>query len=315
VHESDDPTHFPVSEGFASRHPGRMHACGHDGHTSMGLGLATLVPERSSEWGGRLRIIFQPAEEGCCGAASMVSATDMSDTDYFVAGHLGTAADENGLVSCGTEGWLATTKIDVVLHGVSAHAGLAPHEGRNALLAAATLTTQLHALPRHGDGASRVNVGVLRAGSGRNIIADRAELKIEVRGATTAINEFMTVEARRIIEAVAVLHGVRAEVTVVGAAQGAKCDDSLKAVVRAAASSLSASKQVVDSLDTPGSEDASFFMNAVQAHEGCATYLLIGSKLAAGHHHPRFDFDEQSLVHGVELYAAIADQILGPVSH
>lgn len=311
VAEAAHATHAPARAGFASQRPGRMHACGHDGHTAIGLGLASLVAQRSADWRGRLRIIFQPAEEGCCGAAAMVAAGVVRDVDYFVAGHLGTAAAETGLVSCGSGGFLATTKLDVTLHGVAAHAGMKPHEGRNALLAAAALTLQLHAITRHGDGDSRVNVGQLAAGSGRNIIADRAELKLEVRGATTAINAFMTAEARRIIDAVAVMYHVRAEVNVVGAAEGARCDEGLKAIVRTAAESLPHTKRVVDSLEMPGSEDATFFMNAVQARGGQASYVLIGSALAAGHHHPTFDFDEASLPHGVELYAAIADRILG----
>jgi aminobenzoyl-glutamate utilization protein A len=155
-----------------------------------------------------------------------------------------------------------------------------------------------------------VNVGVLRAGSGRNVIADRAELELEVRGTTTEINEFMAAEARRIIDATALAHGVTAQVKVVGAAQSGICDPELKRVVREAAESLPQTRKVVDSLEMAGSEDATFFMNAVQARGGKATYLLIGSALAAGHHHPSFDFEEAALLHGVELYAAIARRLL-----
>jgi aminobenzoyl-glutamate utilization protein A len=308
--ESDAHTHAPAAQAFRSRHVGRMHACGHDGHTAIGLGLASLVARRSAHWGGRLKIIFQPAEEGCCGAAAMVARGVVADVDYFVAGHLGITATESGLVACGTSGFLATTKLDVTLHGRAAHAGIKPHEGRNALLAAATIALQLHALPRHGDGDSRINVGQLQAGSGRNIIPDRADLQIEVRGATTAINDYMTAEARRVIAAAASMYDVTAEVSIVGSAQGCQCDASLKAIVRAAAESLPRTKRVVDSLEVAGSEDASCFMHAVQQRGGQATYLLIGSALAAGHHQTTFDFDEASLLHGVELYAAIADRIL-----
>lgn len=312
VTEGTAPGRVPAREGFLSQRPGRMHACGHDGHTAIGLGLATIASSRADQWGGTLRIIFQPAEEGCSGAAGMVAAGAVRDVDYFIAGHLGTAANETGVISCGTGAFLATTKLDVIFHGIAAHAGMKPHAGRNALLAAATLTLQLHALTRHGAGASRVNVGELHAGSGRNVIADRAEVKLEVRGATTAINDFMTAEARRIIEATALMHDVRAEIILIGAAQGAQCDPELKAIVRAAAESLPQTKRIVDSLDLGASEDATLFMNAVQARGGKATYLLVGSALAAGHHHPNFDIDEAALPHGLALYVAIADRLLSP---
>ena len=311
VTESDAGSHAPVRGGFISQRHGRMHACGHDGHTSIGLGLASILAARAAKWRGKLRIIFQPAEEGCCGAAAMVAGGAIDGVDYFVAGHLGTSANETGLVSCGSSGFLATTKIDVTFRGVAAHAGIKPHEGRNALLAAATLTLQLHALTRHGAGDSRVNVGQLVAGSGRNVIADHAQLKLEVRGSNTEVNEFMTAEAHRVIAATAAMHNVEVTTEIVGAAQGATCDAQLKAIVRAAAESLPQTKRIVDSLEMAGSEDATFFMNTVQARGGQATYALIGSALTAGHHHPLFDFDEAALLHGVELYAAIADRILG----
>lgn len=310
IAESAAPAHEPARHGFASRCAGRMHACGHDGHTAIGLGLASLVPQRSAGWGGRLRLIFQPAEEGCCGAASMVARGVVDDVDYFVAGHLGTAANRTGLISTGITDALAITKLDVTLHGVAAHAGMKPNEGRNALLAAATLVLNLHAISRHADGDTRVNVGELHAGSGRNVIADRADLRLEVRGHTTAINNYMTAEAHRIIAAAAAMHGVRADVRLAGAAEGARCDDALKNLVRQAARSLRQTTEVVDALPLKASEDATIFMNAVQQRGGQATYVLIGANLAAGHHHPAFDFDESALVHGVELYAALADRIL-----
>src|SRR5688500_3719677 len=72
MHESDAATHEPTAQAFRSCYAGRMHACGHDGHTAIGLGLASMVAQNASRWGGRLKIIFQPAEEGCCGAAAMV---------------------------------------------------------------------------------------------------------------------------------------------------------------------------------------------------------------------------------------------------
>ena len=76
----------------------------------------------------------------------------------------------------GSFGSLATSKYDVVYTGTSGHAGSSPHSGSNALLAAASAVMNLNAIPRHGDGATRINVGTLHAGSGRNVIPDEAKI-------------------------------------------------------------------------------------------------------------------------------------------
>jgi len=311
IQESAADSHRPAREGFASSNPGVMHACGHDAHSAVGMALAQWAPHLNSN-SGTLRLIFQPAEEGCRGAQSLVSRGIFEEVDYLVGGHIGCAAREIGLVVCGCRGFLATTKFDVILEGVAAHAGATPQKGRNALLAAAAMAVQLHAIPRHGDGDTRINVGTLHAGAGRNIIADRAVLEVEVRGTTSALNDYMMGEARRIIDSIATMYGVTATVQVVGAAGGATSDAGLKEIVREAAVQLPETREVVDSVDAQGSEDMTFMMDAVQAHGGQATYLLVGTQLAAGHHNPSFDFDESCLWHLAQLYAAIASTLLNP---
>ncbi len=311
IRESADPAHAPARGGFASVHAGRMHACGHDGHTAIGLGLASLAASRAATWGGKLKIVFQPSEEGCSGGKPMVAAGVFADVDRFVSGHLGISATRQGLIACGSEAFLATTKFDAEFRGRAAHAGIAPQDGRNALLAAATFVLQLHALPRHAGGETRANAGTLVAGSGRNVVADRALVEAEVRGTTSAVNAFMTAEAFRAARAAAEMHGVSVDLRIVGEAGSASCDPELKAVVRDAAASLAATREIVDSLPLGGSEDATLMMAAVQARGGQATYVQIGTPLPAGHHHPCFDIDEAALIHGVDLYAAIADRILG----
>jgi aminobenzoyl-glutamate utilization protein A len=311
VLESADDDHRPVRDGFASRRAGRMHACGHDGHTAIGLALGACVPRMADGWAGTLRLIFQPAEEGCRGAKSLVEAGVVDDVDRLVCAHLGSTAPRTGTVACGTEGWFATTKFDVRFEGEAAHAGADPHLGRNALLAAAATALHLHALTRHGEGETRVNVGALRAGSGRNVVADRAELHAEVRGSSVEIRRFMMEQARRVVDACAALHGVTAEIEVVGEAGGAHSDEELRQVVAAAAATVPGVHEIVDVLPAGGSEDATLLMEAVQRRGGQATYLLVGSALPAGHHQPRFDVDDEALTIGAELLVGIADRLLG----
>ncbi|MDU6079781.1 MAG: amidohydrolase [Pantoea sp.] len=171
LNESQAPDHLPQREGFVSCNPGMMHACGHDGHTTIGLALASVLMAMKSQLSGTIKLIFQPAEEGVRGAKAMVEAGVVDDVDLFTAIHLGTGVPAGELV-CGSDSFLATTKLDVHFTGVGAHAGGRPEEGRNALLAAAQATLGLHGLPQHSGGVARVNVGVLQAGTGRNVVAD-----------------------------------------------------------------------------------------------------------------------------------------------
>ncbi len=180
--ESDSEAHRPARDGFASCHPGMMHACGHDGHTSIGLGVAEIVSRSADQLLGEIRLLFQPAEEGTRGAKSMVDAGWLNGVEYFFAGHIASRSRTLGEIVASIGGFLATTKMNVVFNGRAAHAGSSPHEGRNALLAAAASALHLHGISRHGEGPTRVNVGMLVAGSGRNIIPDRAEMKLEIRG-------------------------------------------------------------------------------------------------------------------------------------
>ena len=95
--------------------------------------------------------------------------------------------DDPAVVIPGSHGSLATTKYDVIFHGKSSHAGGSPEVGRNVMLAVGTAILNLYAIPRHSGGVSRVNVGTVVAGSGRNVIADEAKMEIEVRGETTCL--------------------------------------------------------------------------------------------------------------------------------
>lgn len=309
VHESDSDDHRPKRLGFRSEDEGVMHACGHDGHAAIGLGVAAFLRRFEDELNGRYTLLFQPSEEGSRGARAMVEKGWLDDADYFVAGHLGTSVNELGVVAATTAGFLPTTKLDVRFRGRAAHAGGAPQEGRNALLAAATAAVQLHAIPRHGEGETRINVGTLHAGTGRNVVPDRATLQVETRGATEDLDAYVAAEARRIIDASATMHGVEAEVEVVGRGLGATCDEEWKVTVAEACEGARFVGGVVPESSIGGSEDATVMMGRVQGRGGKATYMTFGSPLAAGHHNPAFDWDEDALLVAVESLGRVVTRL------
>ncbi len=311
VTETDDPGHRPNREGFASRNPGAMHACGHDGHTAIGLGVAAVLADLKEQLRGTVKLLFQPAEEGVRGARAMVEAGVCDDVDYLLGAHLGFAATEVGTVIAGAGGFLATSKLDAVFTGVPSHAGAAPEAGRNALLAAAAASLNLHAIARHSKGASRINVGVLQAGSGRNVIPARAVMKLETRGETTAIDAYMRDEAERIIRAAAAMHGVQVEILPMGSAAGGASDPDLAEVVARAAAETPSVTRILPAGDLGGSEDFAWMMDRVQRRGGKAVYMMIGTQIAAPHHDSRFDFDERALPIGVEVMARAVLRLAG----
>jgi aminobenzoyl-glutamate utilization protein A len=306
VLESDDPAHRPAREGFASIHAGAMHACGHDGHTAIGLGLAEVLAGRRAEWPGTVTLVFQPGEEGVRGARSMVEAGVVDDCAVMVCCHLGAQSKTTGHVIGGIAGFLATTKLDAVFTGAESHAALEPEAGRSALLGAATAALNLHAIPRHSGGESRVNVGVLQAGTGRNVTPGRAVLKLETRGASSEVNEYMERRAREILQAAAAMHGLEAQIDVAGATPSATSDAALVARVREAAVQVPEVQHFEDAAFASASDDACAFMRRVQERGGLATYVIVGAGLASGHHTPRFDFDEAALPIGTKVLGILA---------
>lgn len=298
--ESNQDTHLPQREGFCSVYNDSMHSCAHDGHATIGIGLARFIHHFQKELNGRFTLLFQPAEEGSRGAKSMVEKGWLDDVDHFITGHIGIKSLNIGDVVATTSGFLATSKINVSFHGKSAHAGVEPQEGNNALLATAAASLHLHGISRHSDGATRINVGTLVAGNGRNIIADTGRIELETRGETTELNQFMVKEAKRIIQSVADLYHVHVELEIVGEGIGAESDRLWVSLVEEACTHSKNIKQIIPHMEAGGSEDATYMMKRVQEKGGKATYMVFGTPLASGHHHPQFDYDEDVIGIAVE---------------
>ena len=311
VVEAEEAAHRPTAEGFASVNHGVMHACGHDGHAAIGMAVAELLVALREQLHGTVKLIFQPAEEGVRGAKAIVEKEHLDGVDFVLGCHITDEKGREGVtVVPASHGSFATAKYDVVFHGVSAHAGGAPQEGSNAMLAAATAVLNLQAIPRHGGGASRVNVGRLVAGSGRNVICDEARMELEVRGATTEVNEYMASYALRIIENAAAMHGCTAQWTLVGGAEAMNCDAALIGRLRGVWEAAGIAVSHEDSMVLEGSEDFAYMANRVQQQGGQATFFRPLTPCAAGAHNRAFDFDERVLQKAAALFTLAAADLM-----
>ncbi|MDD7425227.1 MAG: amidohydrolase, partial [[Actinobacillus] rossii] len=256
----------------------------------------------------KVKIVFQPAEEGVRGAAAIAASGVIDDANYFASSHISFCAT-SGTVISNLQNFLSTTKIDIRYKGKPAHAGAAPHLGRNALLAAAHAVTQLHGISRHGDGMTRINVGVLNAGEGRNVIPTQATIQLEVRGENKEINQYMVDQVTQITQGVAMSFGVDYEMEIMGEAVDMVNDTELVELIEKIALEQPQIHKVEQRYPFNASEDATILGRRVQEHGGKAIYFIIGADRTAGHHEAEFDIDEKRLLTGVNIYTKLLQNL------
>ncbi|GGE27600.1 peptidase M20 [Pullulanibacillus camelliae] len=307
VHESTENDHFPQKQGFRSKYEQTMHACAHDAHTAIGLSLAEKMAEGS--FSGKLKLIFQPAEEGGRGAHSVVKKGVVDDVDKIYCLHLGLDVPL-GEISGGSKDWLATTKMMIEFFGVPSHSGASPEKGKNALIGAATALLNIHSLPRHSTEQTRINVGRLEGGSAVNIIPHYAKMVAETRSTSAMVNAELENKIKSIVKHSAEMHELQYNLEVIGQAIPITCDQELITLIKEEAAQIDDFTSVQDYHKGGGSEDASLLIKRVQELGGKGTYMIIGTTIPAPHHHQKFDIDEQVLEPTVKLLERISKREL-----
>ena len=301
IREADGDDHHPAAAGFRSEHDGYMHACGHDAHTTIGVGVLDAILD--SDFTGTLKVFFQPGEERIVGGEPMANSGRLDDVDYLYAVHIG-LDHPSGEVVAGIDGFLAVAQFAAEFRGASSHAGARPEAGDNAMQAAATAIGNLYGIPRHSEGATRVNVGVIEGGTATNIVPERVAIEGEVRGDTTDLMEYMDDSARRVVASAAEMHGCEVAVDSLGRAPSARSDAELREVVSGVARTTDGVTSLLASDHLGGSEDATYLMRHVQERGGKAAYVGVGTDHPGGHHTPTFDVDEDTIGLGIEVLAA-----------
>lgn len=296
--ESSDAGHIPADEGFRAVHDDAMHACGHDAHIAIGIGVLEAIAD--SSFTGTLVVYFQPAEELVAGGEPLAESGHLDDLDALLAIHVG-LDHPTGEIVAGIGGFLAVRGFEAEFLGEGAHAGASPQEGRNAMQAAATAIENLYGITRHSGGTTRVNVGVIEGGTASNIIPEEVRIEGEVRGDSTELCDYVWQRARRILDSAADMHECTVEVDVQKTAPSAESDPGLASIVGQAARRVEGVSSIVDRDDLGGSEDATYLMQHVQNQGGEAAYVCIGTDHPGSHHSATFDVDEDSIRIGIDV--------------
>jgi amidohydrolase len=299
---------------YRSRVDGKMHACGHDCHTSILLGVTRSLLADAAALRGAVRLCFQPAEEEGGGADAMIrdGAIDDPRPDAAFGLHvwqdldLGTVGVTSGPMMA------AVDDFSVTVHGVGAHAAQ-PQLGVDPVLCLAHMVTALQSIAsRTTDPLLEVVVSVtqLRAGTAFNIIPPHAWMNGTVRTFDPALWKELPGRFERICRGVADAFGCRAEIQYTRCNKPTVNDPAMAAIAREAAIEVVGAENVVADVRTMGGEDFSSFLHKVP---GC--FIAIGSRneakgLTYAHHHPRFDVDEGSLEIGHEVLLRTARRFL-----
>jgi aminobenzoyl-glutamate utilization protein A len=311
VTEAQDATHVPAKQGFISQNPGYAHMCGHDIHMATGLLLAKYFADNRKTLKGTVKFLFQPNEENLSGAAAMIEKGALDDLDYLAGGHIGLALKETGQICFNIHSFMALSRFEVTFTGRPTHAAASPEQGKNAMLGACNAVTNLYAISRNSKGATRINVGILQAGSTWNVIAEKAYFRMETRGVTNELNEYMVEKAREVIEGAAKMYGLSVEMKPAAEAVVSESSPELIAIAERVAKKLPSVKQVVPSAAFNASEDVTLMIERMHQKGGKALFALFGTPTHGGHHNSTFDADEVVIRNAAEFYAALQKEVAG----
>jgi amidohydrolase len=301
---------LPIDEesgvDFASRTPGVMHACGHDGHTAMLLAVARLLVARRDELRGEVLFVFQHAEELPPGGASeLIAAGALEGVDAVFGAHLISTLDVGKVAALDGACTAAADTFSVKIHGRGGHAGF-PHETVDPIVVAAQAISNLQLIVSRATSpldSLVVSVTHIAAGSADNVIPETAEFGGTVRTYRKEVRARAREAIARVLSGVTAAHEAACHLDYIEGYESVVNDPRLAALVREAAGA----DRIVELSPLMAGDDFSAYLRTAP---GCFFFIGAGNARAFPHHHPHFTIDERALPVGIETLMRAALRFL-----
>jgi amidohydrolase len=303
---------LPVTEAtglpYASKTPGLMHACGHDGHTAMLLGAARYLAE-TRNFAGDAVVIFQPAEEGGAGAKAMIQdgLMDRFKIDQVYGMHNGPGLPVGSFAIRPGSLMASTDSIDILIEGKGAHAAK-PHNGIDSVLVGAQLITALQQIvSRNLDPLESAVISIceFHAGNARNVIPQTAELRGTVRTLMPKVRELIAKRVREVVDGIAQVTGARIELTYTPGYPVTVNHPAQTETAIQIAKEVAGDNNVHEMPPMMGAEDFSYML---EARPGA--FIFIGNGDTAGLHHPAYNFNDEAIVYGTSYFIKMVETAL-----
>ncbi len=294
---------------YKSQSDGAMHACGHDGHTAMLLGIARLLTDRRDQFSGTVKLLFQPAEEGPGGAKPMIEQGVLENphVDAVFGMHVDQHAQVGSVHTAGGPVAASADSCTITIKGKGGH-GAYPHTTVDPIVVAAQIILGLQTVvSRNVDPiqSAVITVGMIGAGEASNVIPDTAEMRLTIRSFDPEVRTSLHQRIGEIATGIAGAMGATAQVNYTLGYPSLINDPAMAELVLDVATEALGPDRVWTSVPMMGAEDFSYFL---EQRPGC--FFNVGTMneekgFVWGHHHPRFDMDEEGFAAGIEVMTRV----------